>query len=152
MPEVIRIQSFFIALPLAFGVLHLFLWAAMPRLRSNLYYGLFLLFIASTIFFDFQGRLAETSSSADLMMSAHRSSLAIAITLLLRFLYEVFAPESTTPFRYLAAALLGTAFARVAGCDPGAVVDHLRGLEEEWRGDAPQEDDLTLLVLKAMEA
>lgn len=105
MQDLLRVQTFFTALPLAFGVLHLFLYAALPRLRDNLYYGLFLLFIAATIFLDFQERLASTAAEALGLLRLQRACLAVSFIFALRFFYEVFRTGAPPHFRYLAAGL-----------------------------------------------
>lgn len=108
MQDALRIQSFFTALPLAFGVLHLFLFAAWPRLRSNLFYGLFLLFIAATIFCDFQEQMLPPGTAEQVFLRLHRACLAVSFVFALWFVYESFLPRPPARFRVLAAALLGT--------------------------------------------
>lgn len=106
MQEALRIQSFFTALPLAFGLLHLFLFAALPRLRSNLYYGLFLLFIAATIFSDFQEQMAGPTDEGFALLRLHRACLALSFVFAVRFFYEVFLGRAPSQFRFLAAGLV----------------------------------------------
>jgi len=106
MQEVVRVQMFFTALPLAFGLLHLLLYAALPRLRSNLFYALFLLFIAAAIFLDFQGQFAQSRDQAMVLARLHRGFLALSFVFGLRFFYEVFLSRAPAQFRYLAAGLL----------------------------------------------
>lgn len=113
-----RVQAFFTALPLAFGLLHLLLFAALPRLRSHLYYGLFLVFIAGTIYADFQEHLAPFGSDL-LLLRLQRGGLTLAFVFAVRFFYEVFLDRAPPQFRYLAAALLATGALAVAA--PGAL-------------------------------
>lgn len=100
----LRIQAFFTALPLAFGLLHFFLYAAMPRQRSNLYYALFLVLMAVSIFMDFQSQLTGARAVASL----HRASLALSVIFALRFFYEISTDRLPAQFKYLVAALLIT--------------------------------------------
>ena len=114
MEETLRIQAFFTALPLGFGVLHLFLFAALPRLRSNLYYGLFLLLIAATIFLDFQLEMMDATAGGVVYLRFHRAALAISFVFALRFFYEAFLGRAPAQFRYLAAGLVSAGALAVA--------------------------------------
>ena len=105
MQEALRIQAFFTALPLAFGMLHLFLFAALPRLRSNLYDGLFLLCIAATIFLDFQVQAMPWSERSLLLLRLHRACLALSFVFGLRFFYEALLGRAPLQFRYLVTGL-----------------------------------------------
>ena len=109
----LRIQTFFTALPLGFGLLHLILFAALPRLRSNLYYGLFLTFIAAAVFCDFQEQMMGSGEGGG-YLRGHRGALALSLVFGIRFFYEAFLGRTPRRYRYLAAALLATGAVAVA--------------------------------------
>ena len=73
----IRIQMAFTALTLAFGLLHLILFFFLPRLRSNLFFALFLFSYAVAIFFDFQHLITNKV----LEVRLHRAFITINIIL-----------------------------------------------------------------------
>ena len=41
-----------------------------------------------------------------------------------------------------------SAFAEVASCPPGEIIDHLARAGEQWMQDAVQDDDITMLVIR----
>lgn len=94
-------QAFFTALPLGFGVLHLLLFANLPRLRGNLYYGLFLIFIAVTIYADFQ----HLVDMHDGLISVQRAFLALSFIFGTRFFYNVFLDGPSRHYPWLVAGL-----------------------------------------------
>ncbi len=102
----LRIQIFFTALPLAFGALHLLLYAALPRLRSNLYYGLFLIFIAGTIYLDFEEQLQPWSEQTLLLLRLHRVGLGASFVFGIKFFYDAFLGYTPRRYRYIAGALI----------------------------------------------
>lgn len=115
----LRIQLFFTALPLAFGALHLLLYAALPRLRSNLYYGLFLIFIAGTIYLDFEEQLRPWSEQTLLLLRLHRVGLAASFVFGIKFFYDAFLGFTPRRYRYIAGALIAAGL--IALLDPVAL-------------------------------
>lgn len=102
----IRIQMFFSALPLAFGVLHMVLYAVMPRMRNNLWFALFLVFMAATTFSDFQSTMSVDPAQALLFQRLQRGCLALSFIFVLRFYYNVFFEREPATYPYAAAALV----------------------------------------------
>lgn len=100
----LRIQIFFTALPLAFGMLHLLLFAALPRLRSNLSYGLFLIFIAGAIYLDFEDQLSAPFDAP--LLRLHRAMIAASFIFGFRFFYQAFLGRAPRQYPFLAAALV----------------------------------------------
>jgi len=81
-------QIFFTTLALAFGVLHYFLYLYNRRLKSNLYFSLFLLFYALNIFFDFQTSLVTQPEHELLFIRIHRAFLPFNPIFILLFIYS----------------------------------------------------------------
>lgn len=102
----IRIQMFFTALPLAFGVLHLVLYAVMPRMRNNLWFALFLVCMATTTFADFQSTMSVDPEISVVWQRVQRGSLTLAFVFVLRFYNGVFLERSPKYFPFVVAALL----------------------------------------------
>ncbi|HYE58286.1 MAG TPA: SpoIIE family protein phosphatase [Rhodothermales bacterium] len=98
----VRVQMFFTALTLAFGLLHLVLWAHLRRERSNLYYAGFLLLHALAIFCDFQADLGS-EDTWEAYLRVHRAATAFSFIFALRFFYALFLEEPPRHFRYVAA-------------------------------------------------
>lgn len=103
-----RIQAFFTALPLGFGLLHLILFAFLPKQRSNLYYALFLLLFAATVFFDFQEAMAQDEVNRLLYLRLHRAMSSISFVFALQFFCELFLGKRSRQFWVLAAGLVVT--------------------------------------------
>ena len=95
-------QIFFTTFAMAFCLLHLFLFIYNPRLKSNLYFALFLLTYALSIFFDFQTFLA--SENEMIYLRWHRAVMPISPVFALLFTYSFF--EKKIP-RYFWAIFAG---------------------------------------------
>ena len=98
----IRVQMAFTGLTLAFGLLHLILFLFSPKLRSNLYFALFVLSYAVAIFFDFQHLIDYNV----LELRLHRVAMTINLIFALRFFYELFLPKPPRQFLLIAAGLV----------------------------------------------
>lgn len=103
----VRIQVFFTALTLGFGLLHFILFVFLPRQRSNLYYALFLLVYAAAIFFDFQEAMTEGGAAQMLYLRLHRLANSLSFVFALRFFNELFADDKSLRFRLLTLGILG---------------------------------------------
>ena len=99
-------QIFFSTLALAFGILHLFLFIYNPRLKSNLYFSLFLFFYALNIFFDYQTSLAPNWELELVYLRIHRAVTATSPIFLLLFAYSVFNLKIARQFWLIAAAFI----------------------------------------------
>lgn len=117
---IVRMQMFFTGLTLAFGLLHLILFAILPRSRSNLYYALFLFFYAAAIFFDFQATLWTYREIGLQMLSVQRIVLSLSLIFGVRFFFALFRPHPPRWFALLALSLIGAGL--VAATDPVARV------------------------------
>jgi len=69
-------QIFFTTLALAFGILHLFIYVYNRRLKSNLYFALFLCFYTLNIFFDYQSMLMS-GDGYSLLLSHFHSAVSL---------------------------------------------------------------------------
>lgn len=98
----IRVQMAFTGLALAFGLLHLILFLFLPRLRSHLFFSLFLLLYAVALFFDFQNLITGSEPA----VRVHRAALSLSLVFLLRFFYELFLPKPPRQFYWIVAGLL----------------------------------------------
>ncbi|GEM_PF-6046263 len=110
-------QMFFAGVPIAFAILHLFLFLFNPRLRENLYYAIFTGSFAAFIFTNFQGRfltdnptqmgfneavrdLGRISEEILFVLRAWRVTVALTALSGTRFLYALF--YSRLPRRFWA--------------------------------------------------
>ena len=84
------VQIFFSTLALAFSILHGVLYLYNPRLRSNLYFAIFLLLYALNIFFDYQASFATNLESTYLFLRIHRTVMALNPIFALLFIYSGF--------------------------------------------------------------
>jgi len=92
-------QMFFMALPLAFGLLHLILFLFSPHLKENLYYAIFLFFYAAGTFFNYQIFLTEELLIQQLLnLRIHRALMLLGNIFKLRFMYSLF--YKTLPKRF----------------------------------------------------
>ncbi|NKB72477.1 MAG: hypothetical protein GKR89_35825 [Candidatus Latescibacteria bacterium] len=108
-----RIQTAFTVLPVAFGLLHLFLFLFFRPARENLFFAGFLIFTSLTTFLDYQNALAADADSADLYLALHRAFSPFALIFLLRFVYAIFAEKPPIQFWLLSLGALATAAAAV---------------------------------------
>jgi len=88
--ENLSYQMFFIALILAFGILHLILYLYSPGLKSNLYYAIYLFLSAAGTFFDYQHFFDSTISDELFFIRIHRATIPFVNIFLLRFIYALF--------------------------------------------------------------
>jgi serine phosphatase RsbU (regulator of sigma subunit) len=86
----INFQMIFTSLSLAFGFLHLILFAFSPRLKQNLYFALFLFSYAATIFFDYQQLLSTDIGQLLLFIRLHHAVWPLFFLFKLRFFYSLF--------------------------------------------------------------
>ncbi|PWN06007.1 PP2C family protein-serine/threonine phosphatase [Rhodohalobacter mucosus] len=84
-----RIQYFTTGLILGISLLHLFLYIFWRKRSANLYYSLFLLFLATTIFSDFQ-QLLSTDSFSQLFLKIQRGALSVSLIAGQLFFYKLF--------------------------------------------------------------
>ena len=96
-------QMFFTGVPLAFALIHFFVFAFYPRTKENLFFAVLTFSIAVFIFSNFQGRFLTDAPLQRAVMTHGRSSPQIALILVLwrfavismvvsgaRFLYSLF--------------------------------------------------------------
>jgi len=96
----IKIQYFSSGLILGFCALHLILYAYWRSQKSNLHYALFLLFLALTVFFDFQ-TLNATEQQAFIYLRLQRASLTLSLIAALFFFYTLFGSQRGRAFHAL---------------------------------------------------
>ncbi len=100
--SLIRTQVAFTALTLAFGLLHLILFFFLPKLRSNLYFSIFLLSYGIAIYFDFE----HLVTNGIIELRLHRAFMAINFIFALRFFYELFFESPPRQFYVISFALI----------------------------------------------
>ncbi len=98
-------QIFFTTLALAFGILHLSLYAFNRQFKSNLYFSIFLFLYAIAIFFDFQRLLVASHPANDLFLRIHHAVMPYRSIAGLLFIYAVFDLKLTKSFWIIAAGL-----------------------------------------------
>ncbi len=106
-------QIFFTTLALSFAVVHFLLYLYNRKLKSNLFFAIFLLFYAANIFFDYQASLAENWESALIYLRIHRGVVIFNPLLVLLFLYSAFRFSVPVYFWLIAGALLITGYLAV---------------------------------------
>jgi serine phosphatase RsbU (regulator of sigma subunit) len=99
-------QIFFTTLALAFSILHGVLFLYNPRLKSNLYFFIFLILYALNIFFDFQDSLSTSFDSALIFLRIHRAVMPFNSIFILLFLYSVFDLKISKQFWFISAGLI----------------------------------------------
>jgi len=103
-------QIFFTTLALAFGILHLFIYVYNRRLKSNLYFALFLCFYTLNIFFDYQSMLMSGDGYSLLLLRLRRSVLPFFPIFILLFLYTIFESKIPLQFWVISLGLVITGF------------------------------------------
>lgn len=111
-----KIQYFSTGIILGISMLHLIIFAYWSERKTNLFYALFLLFLAITIFFDFQ-QMHTTGQYSLLFLSIQRGALSVSLITGLLFFYQLFHSRVPQHFWLLALVVI------VAGA--GAVIDPL---------------------------
>ncbi|MBN2089206.1 SpoIIE family protein phosphatase [candidate division KSB1 bacterium] len=101
-------QIFFSTIALAFGLLHTFLFLYNRRLRSNLYFAIFLILYTLSIFFDFQVSMAQDGVSELLFLRIHRLVMPLSSIFLLLFSYSITETKLTKQFWFISAGLIVT--------------------------------------------
>jgi serine phosphatase RsbU (regulator of sigma subunit) len=101
-------QLFFTTLASAFCLLHAMLFAYNHRLKSNLFFALFLFFYACNIFFDFQSLMAAGGKHALVYLRMHRAVMPLASMFLLLFTYSVFGTSPAIGFWVISLGLIAT--------------------------------------------
>jgi serine phosphatase RsbU (regulator of sigma subunit) len=96
----------FTTLAISFGLLHLFLFIYNPRLKSDLYFSLFLFFYALNIFFDYQALLATNWKLELEYLRIHRAVLPFNPIFALLFAYSVFDYKIPKQFWIISAGLI----------------------------------------------
>lgn len=99
-------QIFFSTLAVAFSILHGFLYFYNPRLKSNLYFAIFLLLYAFNIFFDFQSSFVSDPATELILIRIHRAVMPFISIFTLLFLYSVFDFKVSRQFWLLSASLI----------------------------------------------
>lgn len=99
-------QIFFTTLAISFGLLHLFLFIYNPRLKSDLYFSLFLFFYALNIFFDYQASLATNWRLELEYLRIHRAVLPFNPIFALLFAYSVFDSKIPKQFWLISGGLI----------------------------------------------
>jgi serine phosphatase RsbU (regulator of sigma subunit) len=99
-------QIFFTTLALAFGVLHLSLYAYNRSFKSNLYFALFLFLYGLSIFFDFQRLLQAQGAYNNLYLSIHHAVMPLRSIAGLLFIYSVFGRKPGRTFWIISAGLI----------------------------------------------
>jgi serine phosphatase RsbU (regulator of sigma subunit) len=100
-------QIFFSTLAIAFGILHGILYVYNPRLKSNLYFAIFLILYALNIFFDFQESFATNWETQFVYLRIHRAAMSSNSIFLLLFLYSVFDFKIAKQFWVIAIGMIG---------------------------------------------
>ena len=106
-------QIFFSTLALTFSVLHGILYFYNPRLKSNLYFSIFLVLYALNIFFDYQASLSTNPESSLLFLRIHRAVMPLNSIFILLFLYSVFEMRISKQFWFISAGLIITGICAV---------------------------------------
>lgn len=101
-------QIFFTTLSFAFGLLHFFLFLYNKRLISNLYFAIFLLFYALSIFFDFQESIVPYGPEKFVYLRIHRAVLPFSPIFALLFTYSIFQIKIPIQFWLISAGLMVT--------------------------------------------
>jgi serine phosphatase RsbU (regulator of sigma subunit) len=101
-------QIFFTTLSVAFGLLHLMLFLYNRRLKSNLYFAIFLFFYALNIFFDFQEAMAPYGPTELVYLRIHRAVMPFNPIFALLFLYSIFNLKIAKQFWLIVAGLVIT--------------------------------------------
>ena len=101
-------QIFFTTLAVAFGLLHFMLFLYNRRLKSNLYFALFLFFWALNVFFDFQQAFTSDVTTQFVYLRIHRAVMPINPIFALLFLYSAFNRKIPGQFWLISAGLLIT--------------------------------------------
>ena len=102
------LQIFFTTLALAFGILHLFLYLYNRRLKSNLYFAVFLMFYALNIFFDYQALYIAVYEDRIHYLRFHRGVLPFSPIFALLFFYSIFKSRIPVQFWVISAGLVVT--------------------------------------------
>ncbi len=101
-------QIFFTTLALSFAVVHFLLYFYNRKLKSNLFFAIFLLIYAANIFFDYQASLADNWESGLLYLRIHRAVVVFNPVFVLFFLYSAFGFNIPRYFWLIFSALLIT--------------------------------------------
>ncbi|MCF8242487.1 MAG: SpoIIE family protein phosphatase [Melioribacteraceae bacterium] len=102
----IYLQIFFTTLSIAFCLLHFILFIYNRNLKSNLYFSLFLLFYAISIFLDYQANLAGSIEESLTILSFHRGVLPFPPIFALLFIYSAFEYRIPKQFWIISGVLL----------------------------------------------
>jgi serine phosphatase RsbU (regulator of sigma subunit) len=106
-------QIFFTTLAVTFGMLHIILYLYNPRLKSNLFFAIFLLFYALNIFFDYQEFITRASEFSNVYIRLHRAFLPWNSIFALLFIYSIFNYRIPLQFWVIFLGLLITGFLAV---------------------------------------
>jgi len=101
-------QMFFTALALAFCLLHLFLYLNYKSYKENLFYSLFLLAYAASLFMDYQVFFTLDINETLTSLRIHRGMMALSNALSLLFIYYVFNERLKIIFWVIISALFFT--------------------------------------------
>jgi len=103
-------QSFFTALTLAFGVLHLILFMYARNIKSNFYFAIFLFLYSLNIYFDYQNFLSTNLAQQLTNLRFHRAILPFCQIMALRFIYSLFYEKLPKQFWILTLIVMTGAF------------------------------------------
>jgi serine phosphatase RsbU (regulator of sigma subunit) len=110
-------QIFFTTLALAFGILHLSLYAYNRQFKSNLYFAVFLFLYAISIFFDFQRMLIPDYEYNDLFLRIHHAVMPYRSIFGLLFIFSVFNLKLTRSFWIISGGLIISGFVATLNFD-----------------------------------
>ncbi len=115
-----REQMFFTGVPLAFAILHVFLFLFYPSSKENLYYASFTGFMAAATFMDYEQGNAES------FPIIHRILLICMIVSAIRFTYSLFYPKLPKAWYLFLTAGLGLVMWTV--WEHSRAIDYILGL------------------------
>jgi len=114
------VQMFFIAMPLAFALLHLLLFLFNPSTRANLYYAAVTGSASALTYFAFQLMYVSTTKQYLLIFFFFKLSILFLMVSALRFLYAVF--YQAMPRHFWVVAAVGVVIAGLAWLLPEVYV------------------------------
>ena len=117
-------QIFFTTLALAFGMLHLILYLYNRRLKSNLYFAIYAMLFAVTVFVDFQSTLATNGIDQIFYLRIHRAVMPYGTIFALLFVYSISDSRIPKQFWFISVGLVITGFFAII--DPVKNFDYLQ--------------------------
>lgn len=103
-------QIFFTTLAISFGILHLILFLYNYRLKSNLFFAIFLFLYALNIFFDYQASLSMTNEDVLMYLRIHRFVMPYNAVFALLFIYYAIDLKIPKHYWLIVSALAITGF------------------------------------------